>query len=149
MKAGTCIHSTTLLANTFFEQTQLFITEYNEKGAMGFIVNRLFPRSLNELEEFTTSTAFPLYEGGPVDTTHLYFIHRRPDLISGGTWIAGNTYLGGDFRTAVMHINRNTITTHDIKLLIGYCGWDYQELDSEIAEGSWAVMPEAEPFTVA
>lgn len=143
MKAGIFISSTALLEETFFEKAVIYITECNEKGAMGFVINKPFPRKLNELEEFRTGIAFPLYDGGPVDREHLYFIHQRPDLISDGVLIADNTYLGGDFKAAVRHINQQTITGKDIKLFIGYCGWDDHELESEIEEGSWEVSVEA------
>ena len=146
MKAGCFIKSTSLLDDSFFEKTVLFITEYNEKGAMGFVINKLFPRKLNELEEFRASSPVSLYDGGPVDREHLYFIHQRPDLIPGGTPVAGAFYMGGDFKTAVTHLNNQTITEKEIKLFIGYCGWDHQELDDEIAEGSWELLPLLSPF---
>lgn len=134
------LHSTALLNDSLFEKAIIFITEKNEKGAMGFVVNKLFPRPINELVEFKDSIPFPLFEGGPVDQEHLYFIHRRPDLIAGGDLIVNNIYLGGDFKSAMMYINNNTITEKDIRIFIGYCGWDYGELEEEIAEGSWEVV---------
>ena len=140
MNTGNFLASTPLLNNTFFEDTILFIAENNEKGALGFVINKLFPRKINELVEFQNSIPFPLYEGGPVDQEHLYFIHQRPDLITGGEHIAKNIYLGGDFKTALMHINDNTITGKDIRIFIGYCGWEQQELEEEIAEGSWVLL---------
>lgn len=139
MNAGNFLNSTSLLEETFFENAVIFITEYNEKGAMGFVVNKEFPRKLNELEEFKNIKPFSLYEGGPVDQEHLYFVHRRPDLITGGTRVTDNILLGGDFKAAVYYINNGTLTEKDIKIFIGYCGWDYEELDEEVAEGSWQV----------
>lgn len=147
MKAGIFLQSTDILIDTFFDAALIFITEYNEKGAMGFVVNKQFPRSFNELEEFKHSPAFPLYEGGPVDQEHLYFIHQRPDLIKGGTPVTGHIHQGGDFKEAVRLINNKTISVSDIRLFIGYCGWDRQELEAEIAEGSWRVQEEGNPFT--
>ncbi|SHN41118.1 YqgE/AlgH family protein [Chitinophaga sp. CF418] len=144
MKAGTFLRSTSLLDDTFFEQTIIFITEHNEKGAMGFVVNRLFPRKINELVEFKDCAAFPLYEGGPVDQEHLFFIHQRPDLIKGGDQVTAHIQLGGDFKAAMQYINDNTITEKDIRIFIGYCGWDDQELEAEIAEGSWEAIQETE-----
>ncbi|RFM26008.1 YqgE/AlgH family protein [Deminuibacter soli] len=140
MKQGSFIKSTPLLNDTVFENTVLFITEYNDKGAMGFIINQQFPRKLNELEAFKHITPFPLYLGGPVDQEHLYFIHQRPDLITGGTPITSSIFFGGDFQSAIKHIHNNTLTQKDIKIFIGYCGWDNLELDEEIAEGSWVVL---------
>jgi putative transcriptional regulator len=140
MRAGLFIRSTSLLDDSFFEKATLFITEYNDKGAMGFVINKQFPRTFNELEEFKHSIPFPLYEGGPVDQEHLYFLHRRPELIAGGVLVADNIYLGGDFKAAVMHMNSQTITAMDLRLFIGYCGWDSHELEAEIAEGSWEML---------
>lgn len=146
MTAGTFIQSTTLLDGDYFEKTIIYITESNKDGAVGYIVNRLFPRRFNELQEFSSSKAFPLYEGGPVDAEHLFFIHCRPDVIAGGKHVTGNIYVGGDFKQAVHCLNDGTITHKDIKLLIGYCGWDKGKLESEIAEGSWIVLDGAVLF---
>lgn len=146
MNAGMFLNSTPLLDGSFFEQTVLFITEHNEKGAMGFVINKLFPRRFNELEEFKNSIPFPLYDGGPVDREHLFFIHQRPDLIKGGIPVIRNICLGGDFKEVVRHLNHKTITEKDIRLFIGYCGWDTHELEQEIAEGSWQVLQEARLF---
>jgi len=141
MVAGTFIKSTPLLNDTYFEGTVIYITEYDNEGAVGFVVNSPFERKLNELVEFKHIIPFALYEGGPVDTEHLFFIHRTPGLITGGTLIANNVYVSGDFAQAVKLINSFTITAKDIKLFIGYCGWNGTELDEEIAEGSWEVLP--------
>ncbi|NLR82398.1 YqgE/AlgH family protein [Chitinophaga eiseniae] len=146
MNAGMFLSSTPLLDDSFFERTQLFITEVNDKGAMGFVVNKLFPRKFNELVEFRHSIAFSLYDGGPVDREHLYFIHRRPDLIEGGVPVAGDIYVGGDFKAAVKYMNNKTITENDIRLFIGYCGWDSFELEEEIAEGSWEIVENGNLF---
>ena len=132
--------STSSIDDPFFEQSILFITEHNKLGAMAFVINKIFERHLNELAEFNSSPPFPLYSGGPVDTAHLFFIHRRNDLIRGGSKIIDDIYLGGDFKQAIAHINKNSITASAIKIFIGYCGWDETELEAEIAEGSWDVV---------
>jgi putative transcriptional regulator len=143
MKAGMFLRSTSLQDDTYFEQALIFVTEHNAKGAMGFVVNKLFSRRINELVAFKDSVPFPLYEGGPVDQEHLFFIHQRPDLIKGGDPVTDNIHLGGDFKAAMQYINDNTITEKDVRIFIGYCGWDFQELEAEIAEGSWEPVKEA------
>lgn len=136
---GTILASSPAMDDPFFEKAIVFITEYNDKGAMGFVINKLFPRTLNELVEFRHSKAFPLYDGGPVNREGLFFIHQRADLIQGGSLVTGNIYLGDNFEEAVRSINNKSLTENDIKLFIGYCGWDDKELDNEIAEGSWII----------
>lgn len=122
-----------------FDSSVIFIAEHNEQGALGFVINKVFERSLNELVEFNSSPAFPLYEGGPVDQEHLYFIHRHSAIIPGGTQIINDIYMGGDFKKTIELINNHNLTSKDIKIFIGYCGWDTGELEAEIAEGSWEV----------
>lgn len=146
MHAGIFLNSTSQLDDTFFEKTQVFITEHNEKGAIGFVINVPFPHRFNELEEFKDSMPLPMYDGGPVDREHLYFIHRRPDLIKGGKVIADTICVGGDFQEALRLVHNKTISENDIRLFIGYCGWDDQDLEAEIAEGSWELQQEGNLF---
>lgn len=134
---GKILISSPSMNDSNFYRSVVFIAEHNENGALGFVVNKVFERPLNALAEFSSSPAFPLYKGGPVDNEHLYFVHRRNDLIPGGTLVTGNIYFGGDFKQAIKHINNKTLTTADIKIFIGYCGWNASELEEEITEGSW------------
>lgn len=138
---GTFLISAPSLEDSNFDKAVLFICEHNQQGAMGFVINKLFPRPFNELTEFNQSVAFALYNGGPVEKESLFFIHQRPALIEGGTKITGSIYLGGNFKQAVAHINSGALNNSDIRLFIGYCGWDDGELEAEIAEGSWIVVP--------
>jgi putative transcriptional regulator len=139
IKQGNILVSAPSLGDPNFENVVIFLAEYNHKGAMGFVINKLFPRLFNELTAFNKSKAFALYAGGPVKNEELFFIHKRPDIIDGGTLISDSIYLGGNFKKAVQHINDSTLTENDIKLFIGYCGWDVGELEEEVAEGSWLV----------
>jgi putative transcriptional regulator len=139
LKPGLFIKSTSFLADTYFADAVIFLSEYNEKGALGFVINRSFERTLNQLEEFKHALPFPIYEGGPVDQEHLYFVHQRPDLIEEGVAVDNNIYMGGNFKQAVEAINNRTITTADLKLFVGYCGWNTGELEAEIEEGSWTL----------
>ncbi len=140
IKAGSFLKSTNALNGSDFEAACIFITEHNANGATGFIINKLFARTLNELEEFKGCIHFPLYNGGPVDTEHIFFLHQRPDIIKNGTHICKDVYLGGNFKIAVESINNKTINKQDIKIFVGYCGWDNNQLQEEIEEGSWEII---------
>jgi len=137
LQPGSILISAPLLDDPNFEKVVIFIAEHNEKGALGFVVNQLFSRRFNELIEFRHCAAFPLFEGGPVETESLYFIHQRPDLIENSLPVVGAVCLGGNFKQAVAYMNDASLAETEIKLFIGYCGWDDQQLEEEIAEGSW------------
>jgi putative transcriptional regulator len=141
--SGTLLISTPALDNTNFEKAIVFIAEYNQQGAMGFVINNLFPRTLNDLVEFNYSKPFPLFDGGPVEREGLFFLHQRPGIIEGGTAIINAVCMGGNFKQAVAYINDTRIQQNEIKLFIGYCGWDAGELEEEITEGSWLIIDAA------
>lgn len=140
--AGTIVISSPSLQDPNFEKAVIFIAESNATGSLGFVINKMHPRRFNELVEFKNAKPFLLYAGGPVDTENLFMLHQRNDLIEGGYVIAGNIYMGGNFKQAVANINNRSIDNSDIKLFIGYCGWGTGELEAEIAEGSWIVTNE-------
>ena len=138
---GSYIKSTTSLDGSYFENSIILIVENNNDGAVGFVVNRPFVRSLNELVEFKKSKSFPLLEGGPVDQEHIYVVHNRPDLIKGTQSISNGMYYGGDIQQVIEAINVHGATQKEIQLFIGYCGWDAEELEDELEEGSWEMTP--------
>lgn len=135
--AGKVISSTEQLKGTSFEGATIIIAEHNDDGALGFIINQQSGRRLNELTEFASGPPVPLFIGGPVDQEHLYFIHQRHDLIEDSILISDNYYLGGNFKQAIEHINNQRLSTGEIKIFLGYCGWNSGELEAEIEEGSW------------
>lgn len=139
LSAGTILTSTEALNGSYFEKATIVLSQYNSAGAVGFIINKLYPRNLAELEEYD-KVSFPLYEGGPVNQEHLYVIHQRPQLIEGSTRIGEGLYFGGKFDEVINGIKNGTLTTHDVKIFIGYCGWNANELEGEIKEGSWALV---------
>ena len=137
--AGVCIKSTAALIGSFFEDTNIHIVEHNEEGSTGFVTNRPFEKSLNNLIEFNHCKPFPLMDGGPVDRDHIYVLHKRPDLIDGGKQVSNGLYLGGNMYQVIEAINTNAINRTEIQLFIGYCGWDPGELEEEVDEGSWII----------
>lgn len=122
-----------------FENSTIYIAEFNEKGAVGFVVNQPDGRYLHQLVEFHDCPSFPLYDGGPVDKDHLFILHSRPDLVQGGTEVSKGVYYGGSSADAVRGIKSGQLTTNNLKIFIGYCGWNKGELEAEINEGSWVI----------
>jgi len=139
LKAGLYINSTAALIGSLFENTNILIVQHNEEGSLGFVTNKSFEKSLNELIEFNHSKPFPLMDGGPVDREHLFVLHKRPDLIHGGKQIPNGLYLGGSMEQVIEAINTKDANPQEIQLFIGYCGWDVGELDAEVEEGSWTL----------
>lgn len=140
IQAGVLLKSRSASPDDYFYNAIICIVEYNTNGALGFLVNRPFLRSLNELAEFIYLPSFPLYEGGPVDQDHLYFIHRRPDIIEDGDEVSSGFYYGGNFRQATESIQQGLINEKDIRIFVGYCGWHTGDLERETEANEWSVI---------
>ena len=140
IKAGIYIKSTEALNGSFFEHTTILIVKHNDEESLGFVTNIPFQKSLHELIEFNQSKPFPLMDGGPVDREHLFVLHKRPDLIDGGEQVTNDLYLGGNMEQVIEAINNGGFNNQEIQIFIGYCGWDAQELEAEIEEGSWMLI---------
>jgi putative transcriptional regulator len=140
LKAGLIIKSTDALIDSIFEDTTILIVKHDNEGTTGFVTNKLLHKSLHELLEFNHSKPYALMDGGPVDKDHLFVLHKRPDLITGGEQMHSGFYLGGNMKDVVDAINNNGVHEQEIQLFIGYCGWDEGELAAEIEEGSWVIL---------
>jgi len=139
LKAGIYIKSTAVLIGSIFEDTTILIVQHNKSGSLGFVTNKPFGKSLNELIEFNHAKPFPLMDGGPVDREHLFVLHQRPDIIEGGEQLANGLYLGGNMEHVIEAINAHSINEQEMQIYIGYCGWDLGELEVEVEEGSWTI----------
>lgn len=132
--------STEALAGDYFADALIYLAQYDSSGAVGFVLNRPFGRRLNELVEFRHAGPVALYEGGPVDTEHLFLLHRRPDLVGEDSPVAAGVFLGGNFNQALTAITAGELTETDIRIFVGYCGWDAGDLEQELREGSWQII---------
>jgi putative transcriptional regulator len=133
-----------LIANPFLRDPNFFrsvvlLCEYREEGSFGFIFNKLFTQTLDELMPDVTIKKLPVYFGGPVQLDTIHFLHSVPDLIEGGFKILPDIYWGGDFERAIELLNMGMIDTNQIKMFIGYSGWDKGQLDGELKENSWII----------
>ena len=94
--------------------------------------------------EFSHVRPWPLWYGGPVSTEELFFVHRCPQFASGAETIRGGLYLGGDFHQAIVALNQDQLSETDIRLFIGYAGWDPGDLEEEIQQGYWMIQDSGE-----
>lgn len=136
---GTFWKSATSINDPNFEDTILLIVSHHTTGAVGLILNQPYHRRFNELVEFAEYPPLPIHVGGPVDHEHLFLLHKNPNLIPGGTQVTKEWFYGGDFKKALIHLRNGSLASTDIQLFLGYAGWDTQQFEEEIREGSWVI----------
>ncbi len=132
------ISEPSIIGDVSFSRSVVLLTEYNTEGIVGFIINKPLDFTLNELIP-EIKQEFEVYDGGPVSTDNLYFLHRIPDLIPDSHHIEDGIYWGGDFETVSALINDNLIQTDQIKFFLGYSGWEQEQLEQELEANSWVV----------
>lgn len=124
-----------------FRKSVVYLTQYDSKAAVGFIMNR--PTELLLGQFFPqVKQAVRLYSGGPVENGMLYFIHDIPRLLPGSIPIRGGVFWGGQFETLLELLVRGDVPPANVRFFLGYAGWGEGQLDEEINEKYWF----AEPF---
>lgn len=136
---------TLLIANPFlkdpnFSRTVIFLCEHTEEGSFGFVLNKIFPKSLEELVPDLNVSNFPVYQGGPVQRDALHFLHEYPQLISGGEEVMENVYWGGNFESLLINLKNKDLDQYHLRFFIGYSGWSEGQLNEEMKEESWLTV---------
>jgi putative transcriptional regulator len=136
---GLAIIAEPFMEDDYFKRAVVLLTEYNKKGALGFILNNELDLRVHDvIEDFPINNA-PLYLGGPVEPQNLFYIHTKGELIKGSTHISTNLYWNGDFEDLKNKITEGLISTDEIKFFLGYSGWGLNQLKNEIYSNSWLI----------
>ncbi|MGB8192427.1 MAG: YqgE/AlgH family protein [Chitinophagaceae bacterium] len=140
LEAGILLIADPFLKDPNFMRTVVFLCEHQEEGSFGFVLNRNYDYSLNELVSGLDDLKIPVFYGGPVQIDTIHFLHQYPDLIPGGFEVTDGIYWGGDFETAINLIRNKEIDPQRIRFFIGYSGWGSGQLSDELKEKSWLTV---------
>ncbi|MDO5608488.1 MAG: YqgE/AlgH family protein [Capnocytophaga sp.] len=136
-----------IMGDVLFSRSVIFLTDYSQEGAVGFILNKPSNLFLDAFFE-DIPNLFRVYYGGPVQEDNLYFIHQRPDIISNSQKISNGVYWGGDFDEVIRNIQAKKLAVNDIKFFLGYSGWNSQQLADELTMNAWVVSNNIAPHQV-
>jgi putative transcriptional regulator len=124
-----------------FKRTVVLLCEHQDAGSFGFVLNRDYAQTLEDLIPDLAGMDLPVYYGGPVQKDTLHFLHQYPALIPGGFEVADGIYWGGDFDLAIQFLREDKIDREKIRFFIGYSGWTSGQLEEELKEKSWLITP--------
>ncbi|GAA4337387.1 YqgE/AlgH family protein [Flaviaesturariibacter amylovorans] len=137
---GTLLIADPFLKDPNFMRTVVLLTEHRADGAIGFVINRQYENTLDELLPEIEGHKLPVYYGGPVQMNTVHFLHRYPEQITGGIEVMKGVYWGGDFDAVVALINSGTADPEMIRFFIGYSGWSEGQLQAELDEKTWLTV---------
>jgi putative transcriptional regulator len=123
-----------------FLRTVVFLCEHKEEGSFGFVLNRKYENTLDEMIPELEGHQIPVFYGGPVQIDTIHFLHQYPVEIPGGQEILKGVYWGGDFDAVVTLIKNNEVDKNKIRFYIGYSGWGDGQLEFEMKEKTWLTV---------
>lgn len=147
VRAGMLLVATPALLDPNFAETVVLLLDVDENGALGVVLNRPSPVPVAEvLAEWGDVVAEPevLFHGGPVSTEGalaVALLRADDDVPVGFREVSGTLGLL-DLDTPVELLDGSL---DGLRIFAGYAGWGAAQLDGEIQEGSWYVVPALAP----
>lgn len=138
---GQLLVATPKLLDPNFSRTVVLLLDHDEDGALGVVLNR--PSEIPVvavLPDWTSAVSEPsqLYTGGPVSPQAAVAVGVRPDRAE----LAGFRRTSGDLGLVDLDADPEEFVSQIVgmRVFAGYSGWGSDQLEAEIAEGSWYVV---------
>lgn len=143
-KPGVLLVAEPFLREEYFNHAVISLIEYARgRNSMGLVLNKPTGYTLGEaIEGIDTEIDIPIYCGGPVSCDRLFYIHSLGDELPGARRLSDDLYIGGDFESVKAYVNMGLPTDGLIRFFVGYSGWDSRQLEEEIENHVWAVVPQ-------
>lgn len=131
--AGSLLVATPVLFDPNFYRTVVLLLQHDEDGCVGVVLNRPSEEPVaDHLPDWADRVPDPgtVYYGGPVDPA-----------VAIGLSLAGE-----GLPTGVPGLSLVDLTTspeesiHPVRIYSGYSGWGADQLESELATGSWYIV---------
>lgn len=150
IEIGDILIAEPFLEGKYFSRSVVYMVEYDQKGAVGFVLNKPTEYDTSELVSELKGIKFPVYLGGPVEQNQLYYLHTHAEL-KDSLYIRDGIYWGGDFKCLTEMLESGAILPDEVRFFAGYSGWEEGQLNQELEENSWMIgrMNEREIFTTS
>lgn len=147
VRPGMLLVATPVLLDPNFSDTVVLMLDVDEHGALGVVLNRPSPVPVAAvLEDWDEQVADPgvLFRGGPVSTEGALAVAllRTPGEAPVGFREVSGALGILDLDTPVELVDG---TLRGMRIFAGYAGWGAGQLEAEIEEGSWYVVPGLAP----
>ncbi len=142
LEKGILLVASPSLSDPNFHQAVLFIIEHGRGGTVGLILNCATNVLVSEvLPDFTAlkRTTHRLFAGGPVEQTQLILLFRLTQLLPDTRQIVDGIYVGTP--RVLERIMTQPKPTETFRAFSGFAGWAPGQLEHEMLEGAWGVLP--------
>ncbi|NSW44524.1 MAG: YqgE/AlgH family protein [Bacteroidales bacterium] len=136
---GKFLISEPLLNDGIFGRSVVLLTEHNEEGTIGYVLNKASGFIISQLLPMFKGFSTPVYIGGPVATNTVHFIYRSSYPIKNSKSINNELFWGGDIKELLTLMKNNKINESNVRFFVGYSGWSKNQLNQELQKGYWLV----------
>ena len=135
------------LQDPFFSGSVVYICEHNEEGAMGVVINKPSPLTMNQFFDAIQQRTPLQYDeqavlmGGPMQVDRGFLVHTPV-----GDW-ESSVQVSQDIafttsRDIIEDLAQNMAPEASKTLAtIGYSGWKKNQLEEELAQNTWLTVP--------
>lgn len=145
---GKLLIATPALTDSCFEKSVIYILAHDNTGAMGLVINHVINNTqcstiLNHLNIDCSGLVeeMPIHFGGPIESTRGFVLHTS------------------DYSKDAFQLDLPFSLSSNVEILkeigagkgpskkifaLGYAGWEAGQLDQEVKENQWIVVPASE-----
>ena len=137
---GKLLVASPALVDPNFARSVVFITEHNDEGAMGIVLNRPADTTVGDVVPELAGVAgdgAPVFIGGPVQPQALVVLAEFADP-DAAAWIVVADVGFVSAETEVSELER---AIRRGRVYAGYSGWGAGQLEAELEIDSWIVEP--------
>lgn len=132
------------LNDSIFGESLIYICTHDSSGTMGIIINKpMPPKNIdNILKETGLEQLKPtlnIYFGGPVDIEIGMFLHNYHYKTKGTISISKSISLSSNIN--IIKDIKNGKGPEKFKFALGYAGWGEGQLEAELENGDWLLIP--------
>lgn len=136
--AGKILISEPFLQDPNFSRTVVLLTEHNELGTIGFVLNQLTDFTVSQLVDGCEHIKAPVFQGGPVSLESFNYIHTNNEITESAK-ISDGLFWNGNFNDVIEGVKLDVFKPETFRFFMGYSGWAPGQLKGEINEGAWLV----------
>lgn len=126
-----------------FHHTVLLLIKHGSEGTLGLVLNRSTNVRLSQVLPNLTAlngTDHRLFAGGPVEPTRLLLLFRLKDPPADARPVIDGLYVGSTL-ALLERVLTEAKPNEMFRAFAGYAGWAPGQLEFEMLQGSWGVLP--------
>jgi putative transcriptional regulator len=146
---GSLLLAAPVLEDPHFARTVVLVVDHDDEGAVGLVLNRPTSLEVSSILPVWADLADEprvVFEGGPVGTdsalalARLQRISAEPDAAGSGV---GVRHLTSNLGLVDLDTDPDALAPalRGLRVFAGYAGWAPDQLEDEIDEGAWFVLP--------